>query len=406
MAQFNYSAIKKDGERIDGTLKCQTRRDAIERLRQRGIHPINLREVGIATGASQNVTWDTFRRIKQTDLAIFTRQLASLLKAGLTVTNALKTLLQQSSNPKLTRVIEDLNDIISNEACSLSEAMDSHQKVFDPVYRGLVRSGEESGTLVSVLSSLAKRLTQADKLRGQVVNAFIYPIFLLLLGIAAIFVMMIFVIPKFQDLFESLGQSLPLPTQILIASSAFVSSWWYLIFLFFVLVIGLCVYAYRQPGSRLKIDAATLKLPVLGSMLLKVEVARVAQTLGGMVNSGVRIIDALKITGNTTSNAVIGHSFKGIIKGVSAGEPIADMFEKTSLFPVMMVNLIRTGEQTGELPEMLQELTEIYEEESERAVTAIVKLLEPVLVLFMGGVISGIVAAVILPIFNANAMTH
>ena len=293
---------------------------------------------------------------------------------------------------------------MSRDAGTLSEALDEHPRVFDAVYRGLVRSGEEGANLVSQLNHLARHLAQGAKLRGQVLGAFIYPLFLLVLGLTAIFVLMTFVIPRFEELFDSFGQELPRATQILIALSDFLAEWWWSVLAGFVLgVVALCV-GLRKASVRQTVHRFLLRAPVLGPMYTKIEVARVARTLGALLESGVQILEALRITGGTVKNLVLKSTFFEMIQDVSSGKSLADGFEKSGYYPPMMVDLIRTGEETGEVSEMLRELSEIYEGEAERAVTGAVKLLEPLLIVVMGLMIAGIVVAVILPIFQSNTV--
>ncbi|MFI4859760.1 MAG: type II secretion system F family protein [Phycisphaerales bacterium JB063] len=404
---FAYIARSSEGRQVKGTVRARDRREALSRVKRLGHFPVRLDATSGkgATGSGiGKISRDSFRRVRQYDLAVFTRQLASLLKAGMTVTVALNTVRSQSSNPKLANIILDVEETLAREACTLAEALERHPKVFDAVYIGLVSSGEASGNLVEVLSGLAKRLSESAKLKGQVLGAFLYPAFLLVLGVTAVFVLIAFVIPRFNDLFESFGQSLPLPTQVLIALSDFFSQWWPVTLAGVLTAILLGYMAWRKPQFRGGVDRILLRLPVVGPMLIKVEVARVSRTLSTMVSGGVRIVEALNITGRTASNTVIRQSFRAIVKGTSVGEPLAEGFAKAKVYPPMMVNMIRTGEETGELPEMLDELAEIYEDEADRAVKGAVRLLEPLLILAMGAVIAGIVAAVILPIFQVNAM--
>lgn len=408
MSQFSYSAIRGSGQRISGTLRSRDRREAVRKLMEMGCHPVSVEATAGSAGSPKDVRRILLRwryRVRTTDLAVFTRQLSSLLKAGLPVVRALATLRKQVEHPGLEEVIEQLERSLTQDAMSLAEAMEDHPDVFDPVYVGLVRSGEEGGRLVEVLARLATHLSKSAVLRGQVIGAFIYPLFLLLVGVLAVVVLMIFVIPKFQDLFASMDQQLPGPTALLIATSAFFETWWWAMLLACVGVVVVAATAMRQARVREAFDAMLLRTPVLGAMTLKLEIARVAHTLAALVQGGVRLMDAMTVAGRTARNAVVRRSFPAMAQAIAEGGTLADAAEKTTIYPPMVVNLIRTGEETGELPEMLQELSAIYEEEAERAVNGAVKLLEPLLIVLMGALIAGIVAAVILPIFQQGAMT-
>jgi len=404
MSRFSYTAVSARGERKSGTLHSHSSQEAVLKLLGIGYHPIAVRQVRGPAGARSGLFQNWFRGVRVTDLAVFTRQMASLLKAGLPMIQTLTTLRRQCANARLRGIVEAIEESLMQDAGPLSDALDEYPQVFDPVYRGLVRSGEEGGTLAEVLANLAKHLGQSARLRGQVVSAFIYPIFLLVLGVTAIFVLMTFVIPRFEDLFASFKQDLPWPTAVLIGVSGFLTSWWWAVLMGVFLAAGLLLAALRRRTIRLKIDRRLLRLPIFGPMLQKVEIARISHTFATLLNSGVPILDALRSTGDTARNLAMKATFPELIKGISAGQTLGEALDKTALYPPLVVNLIRTGEDTGELPEMLSELSSIYEEEAERTVTGAVKLLEPLLIVLMGSVIAGIVAAVILPIFRINAM--
>jgi len=404
MTRFNYAAILESGRRVSGTISSLDRRQAIRQLLQRGYHPLAVEPLKKGSTGESWLSRNVYSRVTRSDLAVLTRQLASLLKAGLPMTGALGMLRQQIQHRRLERIVRDIEEKLRRDGGGLADALDEHPHVFDAVYRGLVRSGEQGGDLIKVLNNLSAVLARLAKLRGQVWAAFIYPIFLLLLGGAAVFILMTFVIPRFQELFESFGQALPAPTRALIAVSSFMAQWWP------VLLLGLAgcalaaVAALKRPAVRERLDRGVLALPILGGMFTKLEVSRIARTLSALLGGGVRILDALSITGQTARNLAIRATFSPMIRLVSAGENLGDAVAKAGLYPPLMVNLIRTGEQTGELPSMLGELSEIYDTEAERAVAGAVKLLEPTLIILMGGLIAMIVAAVMLPIFQANAM--
>ena len=405
MSRFAYSAVLGSGERVGGVVRSRDRRDAIRQLIEKGYHPLSLE---LAQGAGNqrvaNLYHRWLRRVSAAELAVFTRQWASLLKAGMPMLQSLATLRRQIEHRGLSRTIEDMEAGMMRDVGTVADALDDHPHVFSPVYRGLVRSGEQGGQLVEVLQRLASYLGRSARLRGQVIGAFIYPIFLLVLGTVAIFVLMTFVIPKFQDLFESFGRELPLPTRVLIATSNFLADWWWAVGGAFLGMCLIVVLVLRKPYARKALDRATLGIPVLGKMVLKLEIARISHTLAALLNGGVGILEALTVTRDTARNLIVRATFARIIDDVTGGESLATAVGKTGVYPPMMVNLIHTGEQSGELPEMLQELATIYEDEADRSVQGAVKLLEPMLIMVMGLIIAGIVAAVILPIFRSQAI--
>lgn len=405
MSRYSYTAILETGQRVNGTLRARDRHDALGQLLHRGCHPLLVQTDSDDHTRGRRLIGDIFHRITRADLAVFTRQLSSLLKAGLPLVQTLSTLRHQCGNPRLVRIIQDVEEKLTRDGGTFAEALEDHPRIFNAVYRGLVRSGEEGGNLVPTLGDLAKHLGQSAKLRRQVWGAFIYPIFLLILGSAAVFVLMTFVIPRFQELFASFGGRLPAPTRILIAVSDFLASWWWAILLGLSAGILLVLASLRRIAVREKVDRSLLRVPVLGEMFCKLEMAQIARTLAALLNSGIPILEALRITGATVKNLAVRATFSSMVHDVSTGEGLAPAMARSGIYPPLVINLIRTGEETGELPEMLDELSDIYEDEAERAVTGAVKLLEPILICVMGGVIAGIVAAVILPIFRTNIMT-
>ncbi len=404
MSRFQYQAIQTSGQRVQGNLRARDRHEALGQLIQRDYHPLAVEAADENHSDLRRSLGNLRHWVTRTDLAVFTRQMAALLKAGLTVLQTLRTLREQCGNPRLTRIIQDMEEKLQRDGGTLAEALEDHPRVFDGVYRGLVHSGEEGGNLVRILSELGRHLSQTARLHRQVVAAFIYPLFLLILGTIAVFVLMTFVIPRFQDLFASFGSTLPAPTRILITISGFLAAWWWLVLAAVTAVILLVIILLRRPIVRHQVDRKVLKLPVLGSMLLKLELVRLSRTLAALIQGGLPILEALRITDNTLRNQAVRASLAIVYRSVSAGEGLAVGMEKSGIYPPLALNLVRTGEETGELPEMLGELSEIYEDEAERAVTAAVKLLEPILICGMGILIAGIIAAVILPIFRVNMM--
>ena len=224
------------------------------------------------------------------------------------------------------------------------------------------------------------------------------------MGMTAVFVLVTFVIPRFQELFDSFGRALPWPTQLLIDVSSFMGGWWWAVLAGAIGGVTMLVFLVRMPTVRVKIDRAILRLPVVGAMVLKLDTSRIARTLGALLHAGVDILSSLRITGQTARNRALRDAFGPMAESVMTGQSLAVAIENSALFPPLVVSLVRTGEETGELPEMLTELSEIYEDEAARAVNATVKLLEPILIIVIGGVIAAIVAAIMLPVFQANTM--
>lgn len=404
MPRFSYEAIDDAGKRVRGQIKSGSRYELLSKIISQGYHPIEVRAILEGKTLVDKTKEFLVERVSVSDLATFTRQLASLLKAGMPVVKALSTLRKQSESPRLVKIIDDLEGILLREGATLTEALGEHPRVFNSVYRSVVYAGEQGGYLVDVLDDLASYLSQSSKLRGQVLGAFVYPAFLLLLGAVAVFVMMTFVIPRFQELFDSFGSGLPLPTKILINCSSFLSSWWWAVLLGCLAIVLVLLMCLRRDRFRTLFDSFVLRMPILGKMFLKLEISRIACTLNSLISGGVEIITALRITSGTVRNRFVRGSFASMIQEVIDGQSLAVAMSNTGVYPPLVVNLIRTGEETGDLPAMLSELAGIYEEETERAVTASVRLVEPLLIIFVGGIIAAIIAAVMLPLFQAQTM--
>jgi len=406
MPLFEYIAVDDAGQRVRGTIPCADRRDAGRQLLARGCHPVSIDLPQERLGGARRLWRAIARRVTVQERAVFTRQMASLLKAGLPIVGALATLRRQAPRGALGRIVQEMEQRIGRDGGSFAQALDEHPRVFDAVYRGLARSGEAGGNLVEVLSRLATQLTQGAKLRRQVGAALLYPAFLLLLGTAAIYVLVAVVVPRFEDLFRSFDQALPAPTRALLAVSAFLSAYWWAV----PGAVGALVVAafalLRRSGVRRWIDGCLLRLPIVGGLLMKLEVARLSNTLAALLEGGVRILEALRVAGEGVGNRRLRTTFPRILQEVSRGQPLSSAMEQAKFFPPLMLGLVRTGEETGELPEMLRELSRIYEDQSEQAVHGAVRLLEPVLILLMGGCVAAIVAAILLPIFEANAMVR
>jgi type II secretory pathway component PulF len=368
---------------------------------------LTLVPAGERASSGEWLWWYALHRVKVTDLAVFTRQMASLLRAGLPLSHTVRTLGRQTHHKQLGRVCQEIEEALVRDGATLAEALDRHPRVFGPVYRGLVRAGEEGGNLVEVLDELAKHLSQTGRLRGQVLGAFVYPAFLLVIGLAAVFVLMTTVIPQFEELFESFGEvPMPGPTRVLMAVSRFMSAYWWAVLIALAMLVGLGAAGLKRQAIRKRVDRLLLLLPVVGPMVLRLEIARVARTLAALLDGGVRILDALRVTAGAARNLVVKETFPKMADGVRAGEALVSVAERAAIYPPLVLNLIRTGEDTGELPEMLGELSQIYEDEAERAVRNAVRVLEPMLIIGLGGLIACIVAAILLPVFRATALVE
>jgi type IV pilus assembly protein PilC len=333
------------------------------------------------------------------NLAVFTRQFSVMIDAGLPLVQCLEILGTQEEDKNFAATILATRSDVESGA-SLADAMKKHPKTFDPLFTNMIAAGEAGGILDTILKRLATYIEKAVKLKGQVQSAMIYPVSVIVIAALVVGVILWKVIPTFANLFAGLGAELPLPTRVVIALSNGLVR-----FMPFILVgIGAAMFAFRayyaSPGGRRNIDSITLKLPVLGSLMRKIAVARFCRTLSTLLASGVSILEALDITARTAGNAVVEEAILTTRKSIERGETIAAPLKETNVFPSMVVQMISVGEATGALDTMLSKIADFYEEEVDVAVAGLLTLLEPIMIAFLGGVVGGIVIAMYLPIFD------
>lgn len=402
MLNFHYKAKNIQGAILTGSLQSPSRQSAITSLKQKGYYLVSLEQQTKALAfLSQNAVINI--RITTKDKAIFTHQLAALLKAGMQLTLALKTLKQQTENKHLCSVISLLHEDIE-QSSSLSQAMAKHPAVFSKVFTAIINAAEQSGSLPETLEVLAKQLKYETSVKTRIRGAMVYPIFLLFVSAVVVGVLMTFVIPKFTKLFINANQALPLPTKILfIITDSFADYWWFIAIIISSL-IGIVLAMIKNPSTRIVVDTSLLKLPLLGRLNRTLQLARFTRTLGSLLNGGVRIITAINITRGTTNNSAFSGEIENIHASVTKGRTLADAIRKQQYFNVITANMVAVGEQTGNLPEMLLDLADIYDEESESIINSITTLLGPMMIVFLGAVIGFVVLAILMPIFQTSTM--
>jgi type IV pilus assembly protein PilC len=333
------------------------------------------------------------------DLAIFTRQFATMISAGLPLVQCLDILAKQSSKPALGRVISDVTREVESGS-TLSDALGKHKVVFDDLFRNMVAAGEAGGVLDEILMRLATYIEKADALKRKVQSAMVYPAVVLTVALGATAFMLIFIIPTFARMFSDFGGELPLPTQIVLwLSNALQHFWWAGLLAIGIGIFVLQRYYSTESGHR-NIDAALLKLPVLGDVLLKGSVARFTRTLGTLIASGVPILSGLEITARTAGNKVIAEAIMTARASIREGETVSAPLKQSGVFPPMVVQMISVGEQTGALDEMLTKIAVFYESEVDTAVDTLTSIIEPVMIVIMGGIVGGMVIAMYLPMFK------
>ncbi|MDT5121319.1 MAG: type pilus assembly protein PilC [Acidobacteriota bacterium] len=343
------------------------------------------------------------KKVKSKDLAIFTRQFSVMIDAGLPLVQCLDILAQQQQNKYFQQTLMQVRQNVE-EGSTLAMAMARFPKVFDQLYTNMVEAGETGGILDLILQRLSTFIEKIVKLKKDVISAMIYPAAVVLLAIAAVAVIMIVVIPQFQMIFVGLlgpGEQLPLPTRIVTGASSFLAGWGGLAILGSIIGVVILIRSYyKTPGGRLRLDGIMLKLPIFGSILRKIAVARFSRTLSTLLSSGVPILQSLDITARTAGNVVIEQAITKVRAGVERGENFVDPLQATEVFPHMVSQMIGIGEQTGALDAMLAKIADFYEQEVDSAIANLLTLIEPALIAFLGVTIGSIVIAMYMPLFT------
>ncbi|MCJ7442040.1 MAG: type II secretion system F family protein [Thermoanaerobaculaceae bacterium] len=394
MPSFEWKGRDRAGRPQGGVLVADSKDAVLAVLRRQQIVPITVKEKG------KEIALPKLRRgINEKTLAIFTRQFSVMIDAGLPLVQCLQILGEQQDNKAFQRIVLQVREDVESGS-SLANAMKKHPQAFSELYVNMVAAGEAGGILDTILQRLATYIEKAARLKAQVKAAMIYPISVISIAMLVVYIILWKVIPVFGALFTSLGAELPLPTRIVVALSKFIGRfWWLIVGLVVAGVIAIRRY-YATEQGRLVIDSLLLKAPILGSVLRKIAVARFCRTLGTLLSAGVPVLESLDITARTSGNAVIERSILEVRKAVEEGKNLADPLKTTNQFPPMVVQMISVGEATGAMDTMLGKIAEFYEDEVDTAVAGMMKLIEPILIFFLGVVIGGIVIAMYLPMFD------
>jgi type IV pilus assembly protein PilC len=395
MAKFAWQATTKSGEVKKGVLEADDVEAVENRLRGEGMTPTRVRrQLG-------DIQFSFGGGVPPKDLQIFTRQLATMIDAGLPLVQCLDILAQQTPNKIFAKVLSQVKNSVEQGA-TFSDALKKHPKVFDELYANLVAAGEAGGILDTILNRLAIYIEKAVKLKAQLKSAMVYPISILFIAAGVIAVMLLKVIPVFEKMYAGFktGATLPKPTQIVINMSHWLSEKWYVIMGIFAAVVIGFTQARRTDRGREFFDRMFLGIPVVGAVLRKIVVARFTRTLGTLLSSGVPILDALEICAKTAGNAVVTRGIMYARGKISEGYDMSGPLGETKVFPTMVVQMIGVGEQTGAMDQMLQKIADFYEDEVDTAVAGMTAMIEPMMMAFLGVVIGGLIVAMYLPIFK------
>ncbi len=395
MPVFAYRGTNQAGSSVSGEQVAASKTDLASLLRRQHITVTRVSEKG------KEFSLPTFGGgVNSKELAVFTRQFSVMIDAGLPLVQCLEILASQQENRTFQKILTATRAAVEGGA-TLSAAMRQHEKVFDALYVNMVEAGETGGILDTILQRLSAYIEKNVKLKRAVKSALVYPVAVLLVAAGVIVLLLWKVVPIFATLFVGLGVDLPLPTRTVIAMSNFVGSIFGLLILVFAvgLAVGMKLW-YGTPVGRLAIDRALLRLPLIGVLLRKIAVARFARTLGTLISSGVPILEGLEITARTAGNAVIEKSLLQVRKGLEAGRTLADPLKETEVFPGMVTQMISVGEQTGAMDAMLSKIADFYEDDVDAAVKDLLSAMEPLMIVFLGLVVGGIVISMYLPLFT------
>jgi len=395
MPVFVWKGRTLAGESQSGEIEVTRQEEAIDALRKKKILITSMRP----KSAGFQMPKFGGPGVSTKDLAIFTRQFATMISAGLPLVQCLDILAKQSSKPSFGRVIGEVTREVE-AGSTLSDALGKHRNVFDDLFRNMVAAGEAGGVLDEILMRLATYIEKADALKRKVQSALVYPVVVLTVALGATAFMLIFIIPTFAKMFTEFGGELPLPTKIVLILSHLMTSYWWVVLLGGVITAVATVRYYATENGNRVIDQLMLKIPVLGDVLLKGSVARFTRTLGTLIASGVPILSGLEITARTAGNKIISEAIMGARASIREGETVSAPLKRSGVFPPMVVQMISVGESTGALDEMLTKIAVFYESEVDTAVDALTSIIEPIMIVVMGGIVGGMVVAMYLPMFK------
>ncbi len=420
MANFQYSALDAKGEQTTGTLAAASEAEAIQQLRAKGLYPTQINEEGKAKSKGKAapikgkakakgpslVKGKTGARTKPKNLMIFTRQLATLIDSGLPLLRSLTVLEKQEPDPGLRATINALAENVQSGS-TFSESLAQHPKSFNKLYVNMVKAGELGGVLEIVLNRLAEYQEKAQKLKNKIVSAMVYPVIVMFIAVGILVFLMIFIVPKFREMFADGDTELPMISQVVFGTSEFFLATAIpfvpnVLFVFIAFIVGVFLFNLwgRTTGGRKVIDNLKLKMPVLGDIQRKSAVSRFSRTLGTLVTSGVPILQALNITRDTAGNVVISSAIEKVHEAVKEGETIVTPLQASGVFPNMVISMVDVGEETGQLPEMLLKVADVYDDEVDNAVTALTSILEPIMIVILALIVGSVVFALFLPLIK------
>jgi type IV pilus assembly protein PilC len=406
MSLYQWEGRSTNGQKVKGEMEAQTAQQVFNALRAQRITPNlkKIREKG--TGLNKELSVPGFRaKVKTKDVVVFTRQFATMIDAGLPIVQGIDVLAKQHENPAMRKTLSNARDVVQSGG-TLSDALSRHPEVFDHLFVNMVAAGETGGVLDIILERLAVYLEKMARLKRQVMTALIYPAVVCSVAVIVTAILLIFVIPTFADLFSDFGAALPAPTRVVINLSTFTTDNIYVISLTTFLFVWLLRRFVKTDRGKNVTHPLALKVPVVGEIIRKVSVARFARTLSTMLSSGVPILEALSICAKTAGNKVVEREVLKARISISEGKPLATPLANSVIFPPMVVQMIAVGESTGALDAMLGKVADFYEDEVDNSVNAMKQLIEPLMIVVIGGIIGALVIAMYLPIFQLGTVIN
>ncbi len=405
MPTFSYTAVDASGKQTSGTLEAANADAAADQLRAKGWYPTGVTQMAAAKAGAGKMkkTSSAFgeKKVNAKTLTVFTRQLATLIDAGLPLLRGLQTLNRQEKHPTLKNAIVKMGESVEGGS-TFSEAIAAHPKIFSKLYVNMVKAGELGGVLEIVLTRLAEFQEKAQRIKNKVVAAMFYPIVVMVIAVAILTFLLVFVVPQFRKIFADMLGDKPLPplTEFVVGLSTFVgSNFLYILGAIIIITVAFNIFKRTEAGKR-AIDKFVLNMPVFGNLIRLTGIARFCRTLGTLITSGVPILQALNITKETAGNSVLADAVSKVHDAVKEGENMAPPLEQSGVFPPMVVSMIDIGEETGRLPDMLIRVADVYEDEVDNAVAGITSILEPIMIVFLAVVVGTIVIALFMPLIS------
>jgi len=394
---YRYSAMDSSGRTVGGTLEAESMELVRAKLSDLRYHVLSIRETRGRAGVQGFMS--SLQRVKLKDLVVFSRQFATMVDAGLSVVKCLDILQKQSRNPRMKEVIGAVKHDVAGGS-SLTEALQKHPRIFSALYVNMIRSAEAGGILDTVLDRLATFLEKEQETRNKIKSAMTYPVVVFCFAMLMLVALLFFVLPKFKMIFESMGLELPLTTRLMLNSSLYLRQYWYIAIVVVVGTVVLLRLAVRTEKGRYAVDAAKLKLPVFGDLILKTAVSRFARTFGTLISSGVPVLRALEIVADTAGNLVVADTVSRARVSIKEGDKISTPLFGSKVFPVMVTQMIAVGEETGRLDQMLVKVANFYDEEVDATLKALTSLIEPLMIVGLGVIVGFIAVSVISPIYS------